>query len=148
MRSRKPCVAMQHRAFLLSMTRSELLCCGATCIFFGAKCCAVKPDTLDCAIRKTGEERGASAPCDQQCARRRIGHVRPGAVSNRGAYDPCNGAFVDLMALVVPEALPVIPGTSGPSTEPLPKGVSAASVRWGCQSTRPRRTAPAVFGAG
>ena len=54
MRSRKPCVAMQHRAFLLSMTRSELLCCGATCIFFGAKCCAVKPDTLDCAIRKTG----------------------------------------------------------------------------------------------
>jgi hypothetical protein len=40
---------------------------------------------------------------------------------------------VDLMALVVPEALPVIPGTSGPSTEPLPKGVSAASVRWGRQ---------------
>lgn len=107
-----------------------MACCGATCIFFGAKCCVVKPDTLDCALRKTGEERSVSAPCDQQCARRRIGHVRPGAVSNRGGYDPYSGAFVDLMALVVPEALPVIPGTSGPSTEPLPKGVSAASVRW------------------
>ena len=54
-----------------------------------------------------------------------------GPFSNRGGYDPYNGAFVDLMALMVPEALPEIPDTSGPSTEPLPKGVSAASVHWG-----------------
>ncbi len=53
-----------------------------------------------------------------------------GPFSNRGGYDPCNGTFVDLTALVVPEALPLIPGTSGPSAEPLPKGVTAASVRW------------------
>jgi hypothetical protein len=37
------------------------------------------------------------------------------------------------MAVATLEALSVIPGTFGPSTEPLPKGVSAASVRWGRQ---------------
>lgn len=63
---------------------------------------------------------------DRSCAAR-------GPFSKRGGYDPYNGAFVDLMAMVVPEALPVIPDTSGPSTEPLPKGVPAASVRWGRQ---------------
>ena len=43
------------------------------------------------------------------------------------------GAFVDMMALVVPEALPAIPDTSEPPAEPLPTGVSAASVHWGRQ---------------
>jgi len=55
----------------------------------------------------------------------------PGQFSNRGGYDPYKGAFVESMAMMVPEALPVIPDTSGPSTEPLPKVVSAASVRGG-----------------
>lgn len=72
-----------------------------------------------------------------------------GPFSNRGEYEPYNGAFTDLMALVVPEALPLIPDTPAPSTEALPKGVSAASVHRGRQlHKRPRRTASSVFGAG
>jgi hypothetical protein len=43
------------------------------------------------------------------------------------------GAFVDMTTLVVPEALPMIPDTSEPLTESIPKGVSAASVHWGRQ---------------
>ncbi len=43
------------------------------------------------------------------------------------------GAFVDLMALVVPEALPALPGASDPAIDVLPTGVSAASVHWGRQ---------------
>lgn len=43
------------------------------------------------------------------------------------------GAFVDMMVLVAPDALPAITDTSEPSAEPLPKGVSAASVHWGRQ---------------
>ena len=103
------------------------------CIFFGTKCCAAKPDTLDCAIRKAGES--ARQVLRAGCHAPVAGPVMcgQGQFSNRGGYDPYNGAFVDLMALVVPEALPVIPGTSGPSTEPLSKGVSAAGVRWGRQ---------------
>lgn len=41
------------------------------------------------------------------------------------------GAFADVTALVAPEVLPVFSAKSGPSAEPLPAGVSAASVQWG-----------------
>lgn len=60
-----------------------------------------------------------------------------GPFSNRG-YDPYSGAFVDLMAMVVPEALPVIRDTSGPSTEPLPKGVSARQRALGAPTAQGR----------
>jgi len=43
------------------------------------------------------------------------------------------GAFVDLMALVAPEALPALPGASDLATDVLPTGVSATSVQWGRQ---------------
>lgn len=61
-----------------------------------------------------------------------------GPFSNRGEYEPYNGAFTDLMALVVPEALPLIPDTPAPSTGALPKGVSAASVHGGANCIRDR----------
>lgn len=41
------------------------------------------------------------------------------------------GAFLDVTALVAPEALPTLTDATGQAAEPLPAGVTPASVQWG-----------------